>query len=98
MTSLITPAQRSQLARELPNWRMVEGRDAIHRQFVFNDFSEAFAFMTRIALHAEKNNHHPEWSNVWNRVDITLSTHDVGGLSERDLELARYINIVFERF
>jgi len=54
--------------------------------------------MTRIALHAEKNNHHPEWSNVWNRVDITLSTHDVGGLSERDLELARYINIVFERF
>ncbi|MBU3543178.1 MAG: 4a-hydroxytetrahydrobiopterin dehydratase [Burkholderiaceae bacterium] len=98
MTSLITPAQRSQLAQELPDWRMVEGRDAIHRQFVFNDFSEAFAFMTRIALHAEKNNHHPEWSNVWNRVDITLSTHDVGGLSERDLELARYINIVFERF
>lgn len=98
MTSLITLAQRSQLAQELPDWRMVEGRDAIHRQFVFNDFSEAFAFMTRIALHAEKNNHHPEWSNVWNRVDITLSTHDVGGLSERDLELARYINIVFERF
>lgn len=98
MTSLITPAQRSQLAQELPDWRMVEGRDAIHRQFVFNDFSEAFAFMTRIALHAEKNNHHPGWSNVWNRVDITLSTHDVGGLSERDLELARYINIVFERF
>ena len=98
MTSLITPAQRSQLAQELPDWRMVEGRDAIHRQFVFKDFSEAFAFMTRIALHAEKNNHHPEWSNVWNRVDITLSTHDVGGLSERDLELARYINIVFERF
>ena len=74
MTSLITPAQRNQLAQELPDWRMVEGRDAIHRQFVFNDFSEAFAFMTRIALHAEKNNHHPEWSNVWNRVDITLST------------------------
>jgi 4a-hydroxytetrahydrobiopterin dehydratase len=54
--------------------------------------------MTRIALHAEKNNHHPEWLNVWNRVDITLSTHDVGGLSESDLDLARYINLVYERF
>lgn len=98
MTSLITATQRNQLAQELPDWQMLEGRDAIYRQFVFKDFSEAFAFMTRIALHAEKNNHHPEWLNVWNRVEITLSTHDVGGLSERDLELARYINLVFERF
>ena len=98
MTSLITATQRNQLAHELPDWQMLEGRDAIYRQFVFKDFSEAFAFMTRIALHAEKNNHHPEWLNVWNRVEITLSTHDVGGLSERDLELARYINLVFERF
>ncbi len=62
---------------------------ALRRRLTFTDFSEAFAFMTRVALLAEKMNHHPEWTNVWNRVSVTLSTHDAGGLTERDVELAR---------
>ena len=70
-------------------WTMVEGRDAIARRFKFADFAEAFGWMTRIALIAEKMDHHPEWANVYNRVDVTLTTHDAGGLSTRDIELAR---------
>jgi len=85
-------AERARLAAELPKWRPVEGRDAIARSFTFQDFSEAWAFMSRVALLAEKHDHHPEWSNVWNRVEIVLSTHDVGGLSERDAALARAID------
>jgi 4a-hydroxytetrahydrobiopterin dehydratase len=79
---------RHSLPARLPQWQPVAGRDAITRTFVFKDFSEAFAFMTRTALLAEQMNHHPEWSNVWNRVEVTLSTHDAGGLSELDLKLA----------
>lgn len=70
-------------------WEMVEGRDAIHKTFRFKDFTEAFGWMTRAAMFAEKWNHHPEWVNVYNRVDVTLSTHDVGGLSSLDAKLAR---------
>ena len=69
-------------------WAQVEGRDAISKRFVFADFNEAFAFMTRAALYAEKWNHHPEWSNVYKTVDVTLTTHDVGGLSDLDVKLA----------
>jgi 4a-hydroxytetrahydrobiopterin dehydratase len=71
---------------------MVPGRDAIQRDFAFADFSAAWGFMSRVALLAEKQDHHPEWSNVWNRVSITLSTHDAGGLSARDLTLAQAID------
>jgi len=70
-------------------WRMVEGRDAIRKEFGFRNFVEAFGWMTRAALHAEKLNHHPEWSNVWNRVDVTLVTHDCDGLSDLDIRLAK---------
>lgn len=70
-------------------WSMVADRDAIQKTFQFSDFNAAFGFMTRVALVAEKLNHHPEWFNVWNRVEITLTTHDAGGLSALDLELAR---------
>lgn len=83
---------RAQALRELPGWREVEGRDAIARSFVFKDFNAAFGFMTRVALAAERMDHHPEWFNVWNRVDVTLSTHDAGGVSERDVKLARAID------
>jgi 4a-hydroxytetrahydrobiopterin dehydratase len=76
----------------LEGWQLVEGRDAIARRFVFTDFNEAFGFMSRVAIYAEQNGHHPEWANVWNRVDVTLSTHDAGGLSKLDIEMARFMN------
>ncbi|KAL6731275.1 hypothetical protein Aduo_002154 [Ancylostoma duodenale] len=72
-------------------WQMVEGRDALRKVFQFKDFNEAFGFMTRVALKAEKMDHHPEWFNVYNKVDITLSTHDCGGLSQKDITLAKFI-------
>lgn len=80
----------------LPGWSLREDGEAIHRAFTFADFSEAFAFMTRVALHAEKADHHPEWSNVWNRVAITLTTHDAGGLSARDVAMAKAIDAIAE--
>ena len=73
-------------------WKMVEGRDAIHKTFEFADFTEAFSWMTRAALWAEKWDHHPEWSNVYKTVEVTLSTHDVGGLSSLDAKLARKLD------
>ncbi len=92
MTSKLTAEERAGLAEAVPGWTLVEGRDALHRRIVFADFSHAWGFMSRVALLAEAQGHHPEWSNVWNKVDITLSTHDVGGLSEKDVALARAIN------
>jgi 4a-hydroxytetrahydrobiopterin dehydratase len=88
----LSAAERAELTDALPGWRMVEGRDAIHRAFKFPDFVGAWGFMCRVALLAEKADHHPEWSNVYNRVEITLSTHDAGGLSARDVALARAID------
>ena len=70
------------------------GRDAIHKKFQFTDFNQAWGFMTRVAVAAEKADHHPEWSNVYNRVEIVLSTHDAGGLSAKDIELAKFIDSV----
>lgn len=86
--------ERSRLHETLPHWSPVEGRDAISRRLAFHDFNEAWGFMARIALLAEKHDHHPEWSNVWNRVEIVLTTHDAGGLSERDVALAQAIDRV----
>ena len=74
---------------ELPNWREVPGRDAIARKFTFTDFNQAFGFMTRVALVAEKMDHHPEWSNVYRTVEVTLSTHDAAGVTEKDIKLAK---------
>lgn len=90
---LIEPARSEGLAR-LTRWQLQPGRDAIVRSFQFADFNAAWGFMARVALLAEKADHHPEWFNVYNRVDITLSTHDAGGLSQRDLDLAAAIDRV----
>ena len=73
-------------------WTLEEGGKALVRTLKFKDFSEAFAFLTRVAMHAEKVNHHPEFTNVWNRVDFRLTTHDSGGITERDVKLAEAIN------
>ena len=86
----LNPAELASLATTLPNWQKVAGK--LHRDLVFADFVEAFAFMTKVALIAEAMNHHPEWSNVWNRVSIDLITHDIGGLSNLDVELAQRID------
>ncbi len=94
MVEKLTAAERAALAETLPHWKIAPDRDAIARKFKFRDFSEAFGFMARVALLAEAQNHHPEWSNVWNRVDIVLSTHDAGGLSARDVTLAAAIDAI----
>lgn len=92
MVDKLDEAGRVALTRDLPGWATVAGRDAITRTFRFADFSEAWGFMSRVALLAERHDHHPEWSNVWNSVEITLSTHDAGGLSARDVALAKAID------
>lgn len=94
MVSQLNQSERAGLAAELPSWSPVEGRDAIRRRFSFADFSQAWGFMARVALLAEAQGHHPEWSNVWNKVEIILSTHDAGGLSARDITLAKAIDAV----
>lgn len=76
----------------LKNWQPVAGRDAITRSFTFKDFKQAFAFMTQCALKAEQMNHHPEWFNVYNKVEVTLTTHDTGGVSEKDIKLAKFMD------
>jgi 4a-hydroxytetrahydrobiopterin dehydratase len=80
---------RNEVLATLTGWKLVDGREAITKRFVFRDFSEAFSWMTRVAMLAEAMNHHPEWSNVYKTVDVTLATHDVGGLTELDVKLAR---------
>jgi 4a-hydroxytetrahydrobiopterin dehydratase len=95
MVERLDAAGQAALAADLPGWALVEGRDAIMRRFRFADFSAAWGFMARVALLAEAQDHHPEWSNVWNRVEIILTTHDAGGLSVRDLRLAKAIDAVF---
>lgn len=90
MTQLTDAERTSDLSPLLENgWTMVEDRDAIQKSFVFKNFIDAFGWMTRVAIWAEKWNHHPEWFNVYKTVDVTLSTHDVGGLSALDIKLAR---------
>lgn len=84
----LTGDAREKALSELNGWAEVDGRDAIQKTFTFADFNEAFAFMARVALEAEKADHHPEWFNVYNRVDVTLATHDAGGVTEKDIALA----------
>ncbi len=98
MVSQLTDTERNSALKQLSGWEYDAKRDAISRKFEFFDFAEAFAFMARVAIHSEKADHHPEWSNVYNKVDVTLTTHDAkrpsgenGGLSERDIDMAKKI-------
>lgn len=97
MVEKLGMAERKQAMARLKGWAKVRGRDAIEKSFRFKDFNEAFAFMARVAMMAEKMDHHPEWFNAYNRVGITLTTHDAGGLSERDVKLARFIDSIAGR-
>lgn len=98
MAELLSEKARADALAELSDWSLVDDRDAIHRGFRFADFRQAFGFMAQVALLAEKMDHHPEWKNVWNSVDVTLSTHDAGGLTELDLRLARAMDRIAARF
>lgn len=89
---MLSDAEIEDALRALDGWSRDTEAKAIRRSFRFRDFSEAFAFMTRVALAAEKADHHPDWSNSWNRVDVALSTHSEGGVTRRDIDLARQMN------
>ncbi|NWK94121.1 4a-hydroxytetrahydrobiopterin dehydratase [Sphingobium lactosutens] len=91
MIARLTEEERALALADLPEWTPVAEPEGISRRFTFADFNAAFGFMTRVAILAEKADHHPEWSNVYNRVDIVLTTHDAGGLSQRDIDLAHAI-------
>ena len=92
MAEKLDGAARQAALAELAEWTVLEDRDAITRTFKFKTFNQAFGFMTRAALKAERMNHHPEWFNVYNRVEVTLTTHDCGGLSELDVTLAKFMD------
>ena len=92
MPEKLTASARQSALAKLAGWSEVKGRDAISRKFTFKDFNEAFGFMARAALIAEKLDHHPEWFNVYNKVEVTLATHDAGGVTERDVALAEAMN------
>ena len=91
-TQKLSPEERRSALKELDGWQDVEGRDAIHKTYKFKNFSQAFGFMTRVAMRAEKMDHHPEWFNVYSTVEVTLTTHSADGLSELDIILATYMD------
>ena len=92
MAQKLSAAERVQALKELSGWSQLSGRDAIAKSFKFKSFSEAFGFMTRTALEAEKMDHHPEWSNVYRNVEVTLATHDAGGVTEKDIAMAKVMD------
>ena len=94
MTVKLTGKARTKALATLKGWKKVRGRDALQKDFKFADFNQAWGFMTRVALAADKADHHPEWANVYNKVEIVLSTHDAGGISEKDVALAKFIDVV----
>jgi 4a-hydroxytetrahydrobiopterin dehydratase len=97
MSEKLTGSARQTALGKLQGWSELTGRDAIQKKFAFKDFNEAFGFMARVALIAEKLDHHPEWFNVYNKVEVTLSSHDAGGLTERDVKLAAAMDRVAQR-
>jgi 4a-hydroxytetrahydrobiopterin dehydratase len=97
MSEKLTGSARQTALGKLQGWSELTGRDAIQKKFTFKDFNEAFGFMARVALIAEKLDHHPEWFNVYNKVEVTLSSHDAGGLTECDVKLAAAMDRVAQR-
>jgi 4a-hydroxytetrahydrobiopterin dehydratase len=98
MAERLSAEARKSALNELTGWTDAPGRDAIARTFTFRDFNEAFGFMTRAALVAEKSDHHPEWRNVYKTVDVVLATHDAGGVTARDVDLARAMDAIARQF
>ena len=94
MTKKLTATEIDEAVNRLDGWKQAQEREAIQKTFTFANFNRAFAFMTQVALNAEKMDHHPEWFNIYNRVDVTLATHDVDGLSRKDIELADFMNAI----
>ena len=92
MVEKLTGSKRQEALEKLPGWKEIDRRDAITRTFTFMNFSAAFAFITRVALRAEQMDHHPEWFNVYNRVEVTLATHDASGVTQKDIDLAMFID------
>jgi 4a-hydroxytetrahydrobiopterin dehydratase len=92
MAKKLAGEERASALREINGWTEAESRDAIQKSFQFETFNQAFSFMTQVALMAEKMDHHPEWFNVYNRVDVTLATHDAGGVTDLDVRLAQFMN------
>ena len=92
MIKKLTKTEVSQKLKRLSGWKMVKGRNAITKTFKFKDFMQAFGWMTSMAIYAEKKDHHPEWFNVYSTVEVVLSTHDIGGVSNLDIELAKKMN------
>ena len=96
MDTKMSATEVTQALSKLTGWVKIQERDAIRKTFTFQDFVTAFAWMAQVAIRAEKMNHHPEWFNVYNRVDVTLATHDCGGVSERDVDLAAFMDHVVD--
>jgi 4a-hydroxytetrahydrobiopterin dehydratase len=94
MADKLSDAERKAAFAELDGWTPTPGRDAIAKTFAFKDFNAAFGFMSRVALKAERMDHHPEWFNVYNRVEVTLATHDAGGVTAKDIKLAKFMDAV----
>ena len=96
MIEKLSKQARADALKSLPAWRLMSERDAIVRHVQFPDFAAAFAFMTKLALYAEKVNHHPEWANIFNQVTVILTTHDCRGLSKLDIDFAQYVDRVLD--
>ena len=94
----ISKTELTKKLKRLSGWKLVKGRSAITKTFKFNDFQEAFSWMTSMAIYAEKKDHHPEWFNVYNKVNVTLSTHDAGGVTELDIRLAKEMDKTAKKY
>ncbi|KAL6067429.1 putative pterin-4-alpha-carbinolamine dehydratase [Balamuthia mandrillaris] len=97
-SKLLEGAKRAEVLRSLQGWQECTGRDAIRRSFLFRNFRSAFDFMAHVAIFADQKNHHPEWCNTYNKVDVTLSTHSAGGVTEKDVELATFMDDTAKRY